>query len=270
MGKATRQIGSFGRKNMQHRPLIGVIACERVVEGEPAQAVKHRYLEAVERHAHAVPVVIPTNQPEENAVEIVDRLDALLLTGSGSNIEPMRYGSSLAPQPPTDRGRDGFGAALVRAAIAAGKPVFGICRGLQEINVALGGTLRDLRSETTLAPHHAPPEADLADTFGFSHEANVVTGSILQRFAVSHTLTVNSVHYQAIDRLGKNLVVNATGPDGVIEAISALDTAAPVFAVQWHPEWRPEGRPHDLAFWNYLGEAARSRYPHASGLETSA
>jgi len=255
---------------MQHRPLIGVIACERVVEGEPAQAVKHRYLEAVERHAHALPVVIPTNQPEEHAADIVARLDAILLTGSGSNIEPKRYGSRTPPQPPTDRGRDGFSAALIRAAIVAGKPVFGICRGLQEINVALGGTLHDLRDEPNRAPHHAPPEAALDDTFAFSHPAKVVSGSILQRFAMSDALTVNSVHYQAIDRLGEGLVVNATGPDGVVEAISALNTAAPVFAVQWHPEWQPEGRKHDLAFWNYLGEAARARYLPASAPEAHA
>lgn len=255
---------------MQHRPLIGVIACERQVEGEPAQAVKHRYLEAVEQFADAIPVVIPTNQPEANAADIVARLDAILLTGSGANIEPSRYGSATPPQAPTDRGRDGFGAALIHAAIAAGKPVFGICRGLQEINVALGGSLRDMRNETERVPHHAPSEASLDETFAFSHPIDVASGSILQRFALSDALTVNSVHYQAIDRLADGLVANATGPDGVIEAVSALNTAAPVFAVQWHPEWRPDGRPHDLAFWNYLGEAARADYLPAAQLEKNA
>ena len=245
---------------MQHRPLIGVIACERQVEGEPAQAVKHRYLEAVERFANALPVVIPTNQSEANAAEIVARLDALLLTGSASNIEPGRYGSAAPAQAPTDRGRDSFGHALIRAAVDAGKPVFGICRGLQEINVALGGTLRDLREADLAQSHHAAADTDLDDTFGHGHEVNVVAGSMLQRFSGSEVLAVNSVHYQAIDRLAEGLAINATGHDGVVEAISATGTTAPVFAVQWHPEWRPEGRPHDLAFWNYLGEAARADY----------
>jgi len=255
---------------MQQRPLIGVIACERQVEGEPAQAVKHRYLEGVERLANAVPVIIPTNQAEANAAEIVGRLDALLLTGSGSNIEPLRYGSSAPAQAPTDHGRDLFGHALIRAAIDAGKPVFGICRGLQEINVALGGTLRDLRKADLAQKHHAPAEADLGDTFGYGHKVDVVAGSMLQRFSGSEALEVNSVHYQAIDRLGDGLAVNATGPEGVIEAISATGTTAPVFAVQWHPEWRPEGRAHDLAFWNYLGEAARADYLPAAQLEKNA
>lgn len=255
---------------MQHRPLIGVIACERQVEGEPAQAVKHRYLEAVERFANAVPVIIPTNQGEVNAAEIVGRLDAVLLTGSGSNIEPVRYGSRAPAQEPTDRGRDLFGHALIRAAIDAGKPVFGICRGLQEINVALGGTLRDLRAVNLAQSHHAAADADLAETFAYGHPIDVVAGSMLQRFSRSGSLEVNSVHYQAIDRLGEGLAVNATGPDGVIEAVSATGTTAPVFAVQWHPEWRPEGRAHDLAFWNYLGEAARADYMPAAQLETNA
>ena len=244
----------------RNRPLIGVIACERVVEGEPAQAVKHRYLEAVEHHAEALPLVIPSNQSPDNAPDIVARLDALLLTGSGSNIDPMRYGSDAAPVAPTDPGRDGFGAALIRAAIAAGKPVFGICRGLQEINVALGGTLRDLREAEGAEAHHAPAEAGLDDMFAFSHDIEIATGSLLQRYAGSDAIRVNSVHYQAIDRLGQSLVINATGPGGSIEAISALDTPAPVFAVQWHPEWRPAGRRHDLAFWKYLGDAARADY----------
>ncbi|MGV3573909.1 MAG: gamma-glutamyl-gamma-aminobutyrate hydrolase family protein [Devosia sp.] len=252
---------------MQHRPLIGVIACERQVEGEPAQAVKHRYLEAVERFAKAVPIIIPTNQSEDNAAEIVLRLDALLLTGSGSNIEPSRYGSAKPAQAPTDRGRGLFGHALIRAAVDAGKPVFGICRGLQEINVALGGTLRDLRESDLAQVHHAPADADLDDTFAHGHQVDVVAGSMLQRFSGSETLAVNSVHYQAIDRLAEGLAVNATGPEGVVEAISATGTAAPVFAVQWHPEWRPEGRPHDLAFWNYLGEVARADYLPAAQSE---
>lgn len=255
---------------MQHRPLIGVIACERQVEGEPAQAVKHRYLEAVERFANALPIIIPTNQAKANAAELVGRLDAVLLTGSGSNIEPVRYGSRAPAQPPTDRGRDLFSHALIRAAIDAGKPVFGICRGLQEINVALGGTLRDLREADLAQKHHASPESDLVDTFTYGHHVDVVAGSMLQRFSGSGGLEVNSVHYQAIDRLAEGLAVNALGPEGVIEAISATGTTAPVFAVQWHPEWRPEGRTHDLAFWHYLGEAARADYLPAAQLEKNA
>ena len=251
-------------------PVVGVIACGRMVEGEPAQAVKHRYLEAVERHAEAVPLIVPTNQKPENAAAIVAHLDAILLTGSNSNIAPRRYGSDLPGQLPVDDGRDDFSHALIHAAITAAKPVFGICRGLQEINVALGGTLKDLRASVGPQHHHAPADATLEDTFAFSHAVEVVANGTLHRFAQADSLNVNSVHFQAIDHLAEALVINAIGPHDVIEAVAATTTAAPVFAVQWHPEWRPVGRPHDLAFWHYLGEAARSHYIPAPGAETKA
>jgi putative glutamine amidotransferase len=255
---------------VQHRPVIGVIACGREVEGEPGQTVKLRYLEAVEKHADAAVLIIPSNQATRHAADIVARLDALLLTGSNSNIEPKRYGSSAEAQRPSDVTRDSMSDALIHAAITAGKPLFGVCRGLQEINVALGGSLRDLRSGPDWAVHHAPSHASLVDTFSHTHEIEVVAGSVLHRYAASGRLSVNSVHYQTIDRLGEGLVVNATGPGGVIEAISDTRTSAPVFAVQWHPEWRADERPHDLAFWHYLGEVARSSYMPAPGSEVSA
>lgn len=255
---------------LQHRPVVGVIACNREVEGEPAQAVKHRYLEAVEQFAEAIPLIVPSSQSPANVADIVARLDAVMLTGSNSNIAPRRYGSDRAGQTPIDEGRDGTSQALIHAAIAAAKPVFGVCRGLQEINVALGGTLRDLRESGLAGPHHAPPDVSLEETFAFGHEIDVVANSALHRYAENGRLAVNSVHFQAIDRLGEGLVVNATGPDGIIEAVSAAHTPAPVFAVQWHPEWRPAGRPHDMAFWHYLGEVARSRYMPAPGSEITA
>ena len=244
----------------QPRPVIGVMACARTVEGEVAQTVKLRYLEGVSRYADAAPVILPSFQDPANAAAIVARLDAVLLTGSSSNIDPARYASSAPAMAPTDAGRDGFSAALVHAAVAAGKPVFGICRGLQQINVAFGGTLRDMRSSPQAATHHAPDDADLAAMFGHAHDITVVPGSALASYTGAARLRVNSVHFQTIDRLGTGLVSNATAVDGVIEAVSATHTAAPVFAVQWHPEWQPDDRPHDLAFWSFLGQSARTNY----------
>jgi len=257
-------------QRLRHRPVIGVIACGRAVEGEPAQAVKHRYLEAVERFAKAIPIIVPSNQPTQHAADLVARLDAVVLTGSNSNISPRHYGSELAGHAPVDDGRDDFSKALIHAAITAAKPLFGICRGLQEINVALGGTLRDLRATGEGHVHHAPPEASLEDMFGFEHEIEVKSTGLLHRVVEADRLRVNSVHFQAIDRLAEGLVINAWGPGGVIEAIATSHTPAPVFAVQWHPEWRPEGRAHDLAFWHYLREAALARYIPAPGSELSA
>lgn len=255
---------------LQHWPVIGVIACGRDVEGEPAQAVKHRYLEAIERFAQAIPLIVPSNQSADHVADIVGRLDALLLTGSNSNISPHHYGSDLEGEAPIDNGRDTLSQALIKAAITAAKPVFGICRGLQEINVALGGTLRDLRDAGLGDGHHAQADANLSEMFAFGHDIELTTNGTLHRYARADRLSVNSVHFQAIDRLAEGLVVNATGPDRIIEAVAATHTPAPVFAVQWHPEWQPENRQHDLAFWHYLGEAARAQYMPAPGSEMTA
>jgi putative glutamine amidotransferase len=238
------------------KPVIGVIS-NHVVEDEGAYVVKARYVDAVARYADAVPLICPSVEDVSDAAAIVARLDAILLTGATSNIEPGRYGAASG-RAPFDPARDGMAAALIAAAMAAGKPVFGICRGLQEINVALGGTLVDQRdgSNQELA-HHAPDGVDLDAMFAHGHSVEVVPGTPLAAIAGAGSFAVNSVHFQTIGALGKGLVVNARAGDGVVEAVSSTGTAAPILAVQWHPEWRPEGRAHDLAFWRNVGEIAR-------------
>lgn len=242
---------------MTAKPVIGVISCNRDIEGEPGQTVKNRYLEGVIQYAGAIPLIIPTLGDLDDSTSIIGCLDGLLLTGSSSNIEPARYGASAQGRLPTDARRDATSAALIKAAIAAGKPVFGICRGFQEINVALGGTLVDQRDTYAVADlHHAPDGVDLKAMFEHFHAVDVMPGTPLHTVTGRPELTVNSVHFQTIGLLGKGLIANAVGRDGVIESISMTGTAAPVFAVQWHPEWHPDDRPHDLAFWTYLRSAA--------------
>ncbi|WIJ25095.1 gamma-glutamyl-gamma-aminobutyrate hydrolase family protein [Devosia sp. RR2S18] len=239
------------------KPLIGVISCTRSVEGEEAYIVKTRYADAVARYAHAVPVICPGLEATQDAEALVARLDAILLTGSNSNIEPARYGANSG-RSPFDRRRDAMTDALVSAALKAGKPVFGICRGLQEINVALGGTLMDQRDSSMQdLLHHAPDGADLDAMFGHAHIATPVPGTPLAVLLGDEPLRINSVHYQTVGTLGAGLVVNATAEDGVVEAISSAPGAPSLLAVQWHPEWRPEGRAHDLLFWEEVGRIAR-------------
>jgi len=239
------------------KPVIGVIACNRMVEGEAAQTVKARYVEAVQKYAGAIPLICPSIDDAAQAETIISRLDAILLTGSNSNIEPSRYGGETG-RAPFDPNRDGMSRALILTAIAARKPVFGVCRGLQEINVALGGTLVDQRDGGTIEhPHHAPDGVSLEEMFGFGHEVVVEPGSVLAEVTGATRLPVNSVHYQMIGALGEGLVVNARAEDGVVEAVSSAPDTSPILAVQWHPEWRPDNRPHDLAFWRRVGEISR-------------
>ena len=250
---------------MSAKPVIGVISCNREIEGEAGQTVKNRYLDGVSRYADAIPMIIPTNAEPSDSAAIVARLDGLLLTGSSSNIEPERYGVEQPGRLPSDARRDAMSGALIKAAIAAGKPVFGICRGFQEINVALGGTLVDQRDTDNVAYlHHAPDGLGLEAMFNHFHAVDVLPGTPLQSFTGSTGLTVNSVHFQTIGRLGEGLRINAVGNDGVIESISTTDTPAPVFAVQWHPEWLPVNLPHDIAFWRYLHDAAAAASKNAA------
>lgn len=243
---------------MAQRPVIGVIGCNKMLEGEPAQTVKSRYVEAVAQYADAIPLIIPSLDRPEDAVAIIDRVDALLLTGAISNIEPHHFGGDEGREP-KDPLRDRTVMALIAAAREADAPIIGICRGLQEINVALGGTLTDQReNDVNTVSHHAPDEASLEEMFAHTHKIDVSPGSLLSQIVDASQLEVNSVHYQQVASLGDGLRVEATAHDGVVEAISSRDGHS-IFAVQWHPEWRPTERPHDLAFWRHVGDLARLR-----------
>jgi putative glutamine amidotransferase len=238
------------------RPLLGITACTRRIGEETAQAVIDRYVVAAARHADCVPVLIPARPDLFDAAELADRLDGVLLTGSPSNLAPARYGDADAGEGPFDAGRDAVSLTLVAAMRAAGKPVFGICRGFQEINVAFGGTLaRDLAAATRAQPHHAPDDVAFAAMFDHAHEVALVPGGVLAEATACDRLRVNSVHYQGVARVGQGLRIEALADDGVVEAVSATDP--PLLAVQWHPEWATDADPAAQRFFQLLGRALR-------------
>jgi putative glutamine amidotransferase len=149
---------------------------------------------------------------------------------------------------------------LIRAMLDLGRPVFGVCRGFQEINVAFGGTLRrDMAAEGAALAHHAPDDVDFNGMFDHEHRVDLTPGGVLATAFGAQAATVNSVHYQGVDRLGEGLLVEARAPDGVVEAFSATVNAAPVLAVQWHPEWRTERNPQSQAFFQLFGRALRKQ-----------
>jgi putative glutamine amidotransferase len=243
-----------------NRPILGVICCTRTVGVEPAQAVMNRYVASAMAYADAAALLIPSMPELMRAAEVAPRLDGLLLTGSPSNLAPDRYGHGNAEdaEGPFDLGRDAMTADLIEAMIGLARPVFGICRGFQEINVAFGGALRrDMSRADELLAHHAPDNVGFEDMFAHEHDVTLTPGGALQRGLGRDRLKVNSVHYQGVDRLGDGLSVEATAPDGVIEAVSAKVNGAPVVAVQWHPEWRTGDNPDSQAFFRLLGRALR-------------
>jgi putative glutamine amidotransferase len=239
------------------RPVLGVIACQRTVGIEPAQAVMERYIRSAMVHADVAALIVPSLPDLMSAAEVAPRLDGILLTGSPSNVDPARY-QDEGGEGPFDPGRDESALTLVQRMIDAGRPVFGICRGFQEINVALGGTLRrDTSASADLLHHHAPDEAGFDAMFDHLHPVHLSAGGMLAQALGKTDLTVNSVHYQGVGQLAPGLAVEAVAPDGLVEAYSARPNGAPLVAVQWHPEWDADRNTDSAAFFQLLGRAMR-------------
>ncbi len=241
------------------RPVLGVVCCTRKIGTEPAQAVMNRYVERAIRHANAAALLIPALPDLMTAHDVADRLDGILLTGSPSNVEPARYGdASTDAEGPFDRARDAMTADLIAAMTTRGKAVFGVCRGLQELNVALGGTLRrDTSASPDLIRHHAPDDVPFDAMFDHRHAVALAADGILQAAFSRDALTVNSVHFQGIGTLAPVLTAEAHAPDGLVEAVSASVNGAPILAVQWHPEWDADTNPDSRTFFHLLGRALR-------------
>lgn len=241
------------------RPVLGIICCNRDIGGQAAQAVMTRYILSALTYADAAGLLVPAMPSLFGAAEIAPRLDGILLTGTPSNLDPARYGEAIDDAPgPFDPARDEMTARLIDAMLDLGKPVFGICRGFQELNVAFGGTLRrDMAEHPELLAHHAPKGGSFDEMFGHVHPVKLEPSGVLQRAYGRDNLDIISVHYQGVEKLGAGLKVEATAPDGVIEAVSAEVNGAPVLAVQWHPEWKAHENPQSQTFFKLLGRALR-------------
>ena len=241
------------------RPVLGVIACERQVGTEPAQTVIHRYIRAAMQYADVAALIVPSLPDLMSASEVAPRLDGILLTGSPSNVESARYNGE-GGEGPFDPGRDEIALSMVDRMTDLGKPVFGICRGFQEINVALGGTLRrDVSNSDELLRHHAPDGVPFDAMFEHRHPVRLREGGVLVEAFGKTDLTVNSVHFQGVGKLAEGLTVEATAPDGLVEGFSTRIGNAPVLAVQWHPEWHPETNADSQAFFRLLGRILRGQ-----------
>jgi putative glutamine amidotransferase len=236
----------------------------------PTHWVGEKYVIAVSDAAVAVPLLIPALGDRLEAESVVQRIDGLLLTGSRSNVEPHHYaGPPSAEGTLHDPARDALTLPLIRAAIAADMPVLAICRGIQELNVALGGTLHQRLHEVEGRLDHRAPEGDMATRY--AHKAHPVTfaaGGVLERLAGARELVVNSLHSQGIDRLAPGLVVEASAPDGQIEAVRH-ERARFVIGVQWHPEYAVMQHAFGRALFAAFGEACRA-YARSRRREASA
>jgi putative glutamine amidotransferase len=241
------------------RPVLGISCCNRTIGEETAQAVMNRYVMSALPYADAAGLLVPATPDLFEAREIAPRLDGLLLTGSPSNLGVDRYDPDAHDAAgPFDAARDEMTKRLIDAMLEIGKPVFGICRGFQEINVAFGGTLRrDMAEHPDLMTHHAIGDIGLAELFEHEHDVTLTRGGVLASAYGKENLKIISVHYQGADKLGTGLSVEARAPDGVVEAVSARVNGATVLAVQWHPEWRAAEKPESQTFFELMGRALR-------------
>jgi putative glutamine amidotransferase len=225
----------------------------------PFHAVGEKYIAAVFQAADCLPLVIPVLETPLDVTEILARVDGIFFTGSPSNVEPHRYGGvESAPGTLHDPHRDATTLSLIPRAIATGVPVFGVCRGFQEMNVAMGGTLHQRVYEVAgLADHREDKDEPLDVQYAPAHDVLLEPGGLLARLAGADRIRVNSLHGQGVDRLAPGLAVEARAPDGLIEAFRVTSAPAFALAVQWHPEWQVMGNEFSRALFAEFGRAAR-------------
>jgi putative glutamine amidotransferase len=238
-------------------PLVGLPACRRTVhETRLIHSVGERYIQTVVNVAHCLPVLIPAIGAQLDICELLDTLDGLLLTGSGSNVEPDRYGGEPSKEGTLhDPARDATTLPLIGEAIRRDLPILAICRGIQELNVALGGTLHQRVQELPGAVDHRYSKETPEEKRG--HEVALTPGGLLAGLAGATRVKVNSRHGQAIDRVAPRLRVEAVAPDGLIEAV-VLPEARFVVGVQWHPEDMAKENAFSRALFDAFAAACRA------------
>jgi putative glutamine amidotransferase len=246
---------------MKSRPVIGIPADRRIIGPHPFHAVGEKYIAAVVQAADCLPLLIPVLETPLDVSEILSRVDGIFFPGSPSNVEPAHYsGTASAPGTLHDPHRDATTLSLIPRALASGIPVFGVCRGFQEMNVALGGSLHQRVHEVDgLHDHREDKEQPLDVQYGPAHEVVLEPGGLLLRLAGKDRITVNSLHWQGVDRLAPDLAIEARAPDGLVEAFRVKNAPSFALAVQWHPEWKVMDNPFSQALFAEFGKAARRR-----------
>lgn len=238
-------------------PVVLVPACNRMLGQHPFHIAGKKYLDAV-RLAGALPLVVPSATPDELDT-LLDLADGVLLTGSPSNVHPSHFGEAVHDTTlPLDLLRDAWTLPLIPKVIARGMPLMAICRGFQETNVALGGTLHQAVQEVPgLHDHRARSDNPVEVQYGLSHPVHVQPGGVLARVLGTDEVRVNSVHGQGVHRLANGLRVEALAPDGLVEAFSTVDGRGFVLGVQWHPEWQAADNPVSMAMLRAFGAACQ-------------
>ncbi|MGR3436056.1 MAG: gamma-glutamyl-gamma-aminobutyrate hydrolase family protein [Shimia sp.] len=243
------------------RPLIGIIGNHYLINDEyPAQAAGRMNVEAVVEVAGGHPAIVPADPAFVALDDLLETYDGFVFTGGRPNVHPEEYGEAETPAHGTfDRARDGVALPLIRALVARGQPMLAICRGFQEMNVALGGTLwpeiRDLPGRDN---HRMPPDGTLEEKFALRHDVRLTPGGPFARLFRAEVVRTNTLHGQGIKDLAPGLVIDGRAPDGTPEAIYVAGGPGFALGVQWHPEYRAAQDPVSRPLFEAFGDATRA------------
>lgn len=242
------------------KPLVAIPADLRELDGALWHAVTVQYVNAAVLGAEVMPVLVPALEKGADIDALLDRMDGVLISGSRSNVHPSLYhGQATEAHGPFDPARDATSLPLIARAIERGIPLLAICRGIQELNVALGGTLdNEIQDLPDRADHRKPEHEDRDVMYGIRHPVIVAEGTCLADVLGAGPVQVNSLHRQAISQKAPRLAIEAVAEDGTIEAVSVIDAPAFAIGVQWHPEyWVTKDEPSDKLF-RAFGDAVRA------------
>jgi putative glutamine amidotransferase len=243
------------------RPVIGIISNSHLINDQyPAHAGGTMNSEAVAEVSGAIPLLIPADPRFVQVNELLDVCDGFLLTGGRPNVHPAEYGEDETPAHGTfDRGRDAIVLPLIRACVERGQPFFGVCRGFQEVNVAMGGTLHpEIRDLPGRMNHRMPPDGTLEEKFALRHKVTFTPDGPFHRLLGALEVMTNTLHGQGIKRPGARVVIDGLAPDDTPEAIFVRDAPGFTLSVQWHPEYRAGMDPVSRPLFHAFGQAART------------
>ncbi len=241
------------------RPVIGIIGNSYLLHDEyPAQVAGAMNCEAVREVAGGLPLIVPADPRMVSVADVMAACDGFIFTGGRPNVHPREYGEAETEAHGTfDHARDELTLPLIRALVSAGHPFLAICRGFQELNVAMGGSLypeiRDLPGRDN---HRMPPDGTLEEKFELRHKVTFNAGGVFHRLMGSQEVMTNSLHGQGIKTAGDRIVIDGHAPDGTPEAIYVADAPGFTLGVQWHPEWKAADDPVSRPLFESFGAAA--------------
>ena len=242
------------------RPTIGIIGNSYLIEESyPVHAGGQMNSEAIALVADCTPLIVPSDPSFVSVADLLDCCDGFLLTGGRPNVHPEEYGhDETDAHGAFDRARDAITLPLVRACVERGQPFFGVCRGFQEVNVALGGTLHpEIRDLPGRDNHRMPPEGTLEEKFALRHPVRFTPGGVFHKLMGAEEVMTNTLHGQGIIEPGADVVIDGHAPDGTPEAIYVKDASGFALSVQWHPEWNAAEDPVSRTLFGSFGDAAR-------------